>query len=108
MIKSITPFLGVVILLSGCASHYYKVNKNYVYIYLNEPGAEEVYFMSSLDHFERHEVMKNNQGVWEVKLPSGTEFRYFFIVDGAVYIPTCYYTEMDDFGSNNCVYVPEI
>ena len=95
-------------MLSGCASHYYKVTNKYVYIYLNEPGADEVYFLSSLDQFKRHEAMKNNKGVWEVMLPSGKEFRYFFIVDGNVYIPTCDQKESDDFGSENCVFVPEI
>ena len=108
MIRFMMLVIVAVILLSGCASHYYKVNENYLSIYLSEPGAEEVYFLCSLDHYESHEVMKNNQGVWEVMLPSGIEFRYFYIVDGAVYIPTCYQKEKDDFGSNNCVYIPKI
>jgi hypothetical protein len=108
MIRFMMPVIVAVILLSGCANHYYEVNENHLHIYLNEPRAKEVYFLSSLDHFERHEAMKNNQGVWEVKLPSGIEFRYFFIVDEVVYIPACYHKEKDDFGSSNCVYVPEI
>jgi hypothetical protein len=101
--------LGTIIILSGCASHYYKENNNnVVYIYLHKPNAKEVYLLSSLDQFKRHEATKNKNGVWEVMLPSGMEFRYFFIVDGNVYIPTCEQKEKDDFGSENCVFVPEI
>jgi hypothetical protein len=108
MIRFLILVLGAIIILSGCASHYYKVNNNNVYIYLNEPSAKEVYLLSSLDQFKHHEAMKNENGVWEVMLPSGMEFRYFFIVDGNVYIPTCDQKESDDFGSENCVFVPGI
>ena len=107
MIRFLILVCGALIILSGCANHYYKVNNNYVYIYLNEPDADKVYFLSSLDQFERHEAIKNNKGVWEVTLPSGMEFRYFFIVDGNVYLPTCEHKEKDDFGSENCIFVPE-
>ena len=108
MIRLRISVLGAIIILSGCASHYYEVNNDNVYIYLNEPNAKEVYLLSSLDQFKRHEALKNKKGVWEVMLPSGMEFRYFFIVDGNVYIPTCDQKENDDFGSVNCVFVPKI
>lgn len=108
MLRLLISVWGIAIILSGCAGHYYKVSDNSVYIGIKEPDAKEVYFLSSLDQYERHEVLKNNRGVWEVSLPSDLEFRYFFIVDGDVFIPPCVQKEKDDFGSENCIFVPEI
>lgn len=108
MIKNLMGVLGILVMLSGCVSRYsYKVTNDVLHIFLNEPDAEKVYFLSSLDQFERHEAFKNGKGVWEVTLPSNREFKYFFIVDTKVFIPSCDQKESDDFGSENCIYFPE-
>ncbi len=98
---------GLLVLLSGCTpGYYYELKDNNVFIYLSEPDAREVFFLSSLDAFKRHEALKNAKGIWEVTIPSDQECTYFFIVDGKAFIPPCHQKEKDDFGSENCVYIP--
>jgi hypothetical protein len=41
-------------------------------------------------------------------VPKDVEFRYFYIVDGVVYVPLCTSEEYDDFGSEICIYVPDM
>lgn len=86
--------------------HYYENRGNTVQIFLNHSDAHEVYFLSSLDHFRLHPAERIDKNTWMVQVASDTEFRYFYIVDGSVYIPACRMTENDDFGSQNCLYVP--
>ena len=45
---------------------------------------------------------------WLVTIPAGSEFTYFYIADGAVYLPPCCFTEKDDFGSENCLFIPDM
>jgi len=107
MIRLLIGVFSVLVLLSGCMSpYYYKVKNNNIHIYLMKPDAEEVFFLCSIDRFERHEALKNARGIWETTIPSDQGFSYFFIVDGKVFIPPCDQKEKDDFGSENCVYVP--
>jgi len=107
MLRLLVAMFSVLVVLSGCMSnYYYEVKNNNVHIYLNNPDAKEVFFLSSIDQFERHEALKTGKGVWKATIPSDQEFSYFFIVDGTVFIPPCDQREKDDFGSENCVYVP--
>ena len=46
--------------------------------------------------------------MWEVTLSLGDEFRYFYMADGALVLPPCRYKEKDDFGSENCIFVPNL
>jgi len=95
--------------LTGCgAGHYHIVEEGNVSIYLNNPDAELVYFASSLDGYKLHKADRIDKDTWEVQVPSDKEFTYFYIVDGGVYVPACRMTEKDDFGSENCIYVPEM
>jgi len=108
MIRPLITVCGAFLILSSCASHnYYELKDNDLYIYLTEPDAEKVYFVSSLDQFERHEALKNESGIWEVTLPPDQSFIYFFIVDETVLLPPCNHKVRDDFGSENCIYMPE-
>ena len=102
-------YLTVVALcLAGCAAtHYYERQADRVAFYLKAPGAKGVMFASSLDAYSPHLASKVDGSRWVVSAAAGSEFRYFYIVDGAVYVPECRYYEKDDFGSRNCVYVPE-
>ena len=94
--------------LEGCAAtHYYERQSDRVTFYLRAPGAQQVAFAYSLDEYNPHPAGKAGDSRWKVSVTAGSEFRYFYIVDGAVYVPDCKFYEKDDFGSRNCVYVPE-
>ena len=107
--KRLVLYLTVVALyLAGCAAtHYYKRQADRVTFYLKAPGARGVVFASSLDAFNPHLASKVDGSRWVVSVAAYSEFRYFYIVDGAVYVPECKFYEQDDFGSRNCVYVPK-
>jgi hypothetical protein len=108
MIRPLISLCCAFLMLAGCVSYRpYEVKNNDLYVYLNKPDAEKVYFLSSLDQFERHEAVKNKRGIWEVTLPPDKSFIYFFIVDETVLVPPCDQRVRDDFGSENCVYMPE-
>jgi len=92
-------------LKKGHLFQYYTVEEDAVHIYLTKPDARAVYFASSLDTFEPIKAKKNGEETWEVTVPKDIEFRYFYIVDGVVYVPLCTFKEYDDFGSENCIYV---
>ena len=94
--------------LAGCAAtHYYKRQSDRVTFYLKAPGARGVVFASSLDAYSPHLASKVDGSRWVVSVAANSEFRYFYLVDGAVHVPECRFYEKDDFGSRNCVYVPE-
>ena len=96
--------------LAGCATapHQYEIVGTRLHIYLQKPDAAEVYFASSMDAFVLHPAKPNGNGTWEAVIPLGYEFRYFFIADGTVTLPPCRYRERDDFGTENCIFIPEL
>ena len=95
--------------LAGCAAatHYHERQSDRVIFYLKAPGARGVAFASSLDDFSPLPASKVDGSRWAVSVAANNEFKYFYIVDGAVYVPDCRFYEQDDFGSRNCVYMPE-
>jgi len=94
--------------LAGCAAtHYHTKQSDRVTFYLRAPGAGGVAFASSLDAYSPQLASKVDGSRWAVTVAASSEFRYFYIVDGAVHVPECRFYEKDDFGSRNCVYVPE-
>ncbi len=98
--------IAAVLLLTGCASHYYRVSGNSADIFLRTK-AHEVYFFSSLDNYQPQKACQQSKNLWRVTVPDKTEFSYFYRVDGRIFLPTeCRYTEYDDFGSKNCIYAP--
>lgn len=92
----------------GCAAgrHYFYQEDKSVRFYLHAPGAERVFFVSSLDDFTPHPADSIGMGGWTFRLPAAEEFRYFYILDDQIYLPACRYRETDDFGSENCIYRP--
>jgi len=108
-VKILILHLTVVALgLAGCAAtHYYERQSDRVTFYLKVPEARGVAFASSLDAYSPHLASRVDGSRWVVSVAAGSEFRYFYIVDGAVHVPECKFYEKDDFGSRNCVYVPE-
>lgn len=98
----------IIVVLNGCVSHNYytKENTDSIDFFVSIPDAEEVVFVSSQDGFKRHLLVKEND-MWIMRnVRKDTEFRFFFRVDGATYLPECRYREKDDFGGGNCVYQP--
>lgn len=87
-------------------THYHVSQSEGVTFYLRAPGAERVEFVSSLDAYNPHRASRLKGSRWEVTVVPNSEFRYFYIVDGRVYLPQCELYENDDLGSRNCVYVP--
>jgi hypothetical protein len=101
--------LGVIFLfLAGCGTHYYKISGNSVSLFLKSPDARKVYFASSLNQYKLQPAEKMKCGVWEIEVSAAREFRYFYKVDGVVYLPDCRLKERDDFGAENCVFVPNM
>lgn len=108
MKKIILQLTLTVLCLAGCAAtHYYERQSELVTFYLTAPDAKRVDFVSSLDQYNPHRAGKLNGSRWAVTVAAGSEFRYFYMVDGAVFVPPCQFYEKDDFGSRNCIYVPE-
>jgi hypothetical protein len=108
MIKFLMVISAALMVMSGCVNnYYYQIKDDKLHIFFHEPKAGKVFFLSSLDQFALHETVKNENGLWEISVPSGRSFEYFFIVDGALTIPTCDQKEKDDFGYENCIYMPE-
>jgi len=100
--------IAAVFLISGCANHFYRVSGESVDILLRAE-ASEVYFFSSLDDYQPQKAYQEDRDLWRVTVSSKTEFRYFYRVDGRIFLPSeCKYTEYDDFGSKNCIYAPRL
>lgn len=97
----------VMILAPGCATHYYRVKEDTLALYLNKPDAERVIFACSLDDFKPHEA-SNLDGRWVVTVEYKYQFRYFYMIDGELFLPTCRLKESDDLGSENCIFDPEL
>jgi hypothetical protein len=95
-----------ILVFSGCATHYYRKNNNTVSIFLKKPDAKRVYFLSSLDGYKPHKANRLDNRTWQINTPAKIEFKYFYNVDGAVYLPECPLKEQDDFGSQICIYIP--
>lgn len=99
--------IAVSVLLSGCSTHFYKVNENDVTIFLRNRDIETPLFVCSLDGYTSRR-MKQEKGLWVVTVPANDPFRYFYLVDGKPFLPTCTLRELDDFGSENCIFEPEL
>ena len=98
--------IASVLVLSGCAGHYYERNNNTVSIFLKKPNARQVYFLSSLNGYKPQKAIRVDEKTWQINAPAKTEFRYFYKVDGTEYLPECRLKEKDDFGSKICIYIP--
>ncbi|MBW2683323.1 MAG: hypothetical protein JRC69_07160 [Deltaproteobacteria bacterium] len=107
MMKSLMLIMLLLAALSGCASRHYVEQKTDSLVFsLQLPEATRVQFSSSTDNFVLHDTVKNGLGIWQLTVPLGSELKYFYIVDGSVYLPGCRFKETDDFGAENCLYQP--
>jgi hypothetical protein len=96
----------LVLALAGCAQHYYRLNDGNLRIFLKAPDATSVYFASSQDNFALHPAQKTGSGTWVISVDADRQFSYFYVIDGQPYVPECTYKEHDDFGGENCVFIP--
>ena len=94
-------------LLAGCGTHYYRIDGSNTTLILRRPGAKRVVLACSLDGFSPRPA-KYVDGCWEVTLPANESFKYFYRVDGELFIPDCPMRENDDFGSKTCIYDPQM
>lgn len=93
--------------LSACAAHSSRqAGQETITLSLHSPLARNVQFLSSLDGYQGHETRRTLLGYWEINIPAGKNFRYFYEVDGSPYVPDCRFREFDDFGTQICIYVP--
>ena len=98
--------LAAVFWTGACSEHYYATRDGRVEIYLKAPQAQSVALVMSGDSFEQVHAARTQFGTWKVTLNRTTEFKYFYLVDGKVYLPDCPLRERDDFGADNCVLSP--
>lgn len=98
--------VGLLIILAGCSHHDLRTDGAIVILTLEIPNARSVQFASSLDGFEPHQAKLIGGSIWEMSVPAGSTFSYFYLVDGEVYVPECRFSEPDGFGSGNCIYMP--
>ena len=97
---------AIFMLFNGCATHYYRVKPEGLEIILKMAEAKKVELVCTNELFGIHRARRIDREMWAVTLPSHREFSYFYLVDGAGYLPDCPLRETDDFGSENCIYHP--
>jgi hypothetical protein len=102
--KRLLLSLALTVSLFGCATHFYKTEDDLLHFFLKKPEAKTVLFASSLDGYEQHPTERVGKGTWEITVLPVADFKYFYIVDGSVYLPECMFAEKDDFGSEICIY----
>jgi len=108
MIRHWFFFFFLIVLLTGCQNHFYRVQEDALYVYINYPEANSVQLHCSFDDYKAHPAKQTDDDLWEVSVPFTSEFTYFYIVDGNVFIPPCNLKEKDDFGSENCIFIPDL
>lgn len=100
----LTSAIILTISVTGCASHFFRVKDDTLHIYLKKPEARFVLFAYSKDGYELHPAERIGSKTWLLKVPADSGFSYFYLVDGAVFLPQCRLKEKDDFGSENCIF----
>ena len=108
MKKVFRSLITFCLLCVGCVTHYATINADRVNLYLRMPKAKNVYFAASLNDFALYRPRKLSSGIWEVTLPATREFTYFYKVDDDIYLPDCKLREKDDFGDENCIFLPDM
>jgi hypothetical protein len=99
--------INLMVFLGGCAAHYYRTDdaSATVNFYLRDPDAKTVILYASSDGFKPRKAELLN-GRWTNTLPIAQEFSYFYRVDGEIFVPGCRFREADDFGTENCIFLP--
>ncbi len=106
----ITPRILSIVLLPflifiGCASHFYRTDEDSVVLHLRIQNTDSVILFTSADGFLPNAAERRGD-TWVNRIPSNRQFSYFYKLNGEIYTPDCPFKEVDDFGSENCIYVP--
>jgi hypothetical protein len=104
--QGILSVLAAVFVTGGCSAHHLLIKNGHIEMALTAPQAQSVVLVISSDPFQQVQALRDASGVWKVTLNRAHEFKYFYLVDGKMYLPDCRQRENDDFGSNNCVFSP--
>lgn len=103
------PALLVAWGLAGCAAaHYVRTDSENAFLFLKVPRAREVLFASSHDHFQWRSADRIGGHVWRVAIHRDIPQSYMYQVDQKLFLPDCRFKEKDDFGSEICLYIPEM
>lgn len=106
---SLLSLILLTLLVSACAEkHYSRLNDDEVTFYYKDPEAQKVMFASSRNNYKLLAAHETRKHLWEVSIPAGKEFAYFYVVDGIIILPDCPFTENDDYGSRNCLYITDM
>lgn len=106
--RTLLLLLLSVLAKAGDGEHWAVREGSYVRMILRASEARTVQFASSLDGFVAHDAVTQDRRTWEIRLPAREPFRYFYLLDGKVWVPDCPCRESDDFGSENCFYEPDL
>jgi hypothetical protein len=90
----------------SCSSHYLRVENEKTHLFLKAPHAQRVMFASSLDRFQWHDAQRVKRQTWQITIPRDIPQAYVYRVDDQLFLPDCRFKEQDDFGSENCLYIP--
>lgn len=101
----ILPLL-IALVLAACSSHYLRVENGQAYLFLKVRHAQSVMFASSLEHFQWRSAERIDGQTWRISIPVNISQTYIYLVDGQLFLPDCRFREQDDFGSENCLYIP--
>lgn len=108
MKQTVLMLLLTLFFISACAaSHFYRIQEQEVTLVLRWPEARSVMLATSLDGFFLRPATPVSDA-WEMTVPAGKSFRYFYQVDGKIVVPDCKMKETDDFGSENCIFEPSL
>ena len=92
----------------GCTTHFVQSQSDMVVLYLKRPQAGQVMLACSIDGFTPRPARRLQNDLWEAVVEPNNEFRYFYIIDGTVYVPDCRFQEADGWGGKNCIYIPRM
>ena len=99
-------FFLMILTLAACSNHYLRVEDEQAHLFLKAPHAQRVMFASSLDHFQWRSAERTGGQTWQITIPRDIPQAYIYLVDDHVFLPDCRFREQDDFGSENCLYIP--
>jgi len=101
--------LSVVIILFlmtiACSKHYVRQSEDSLSFYYNGKDVEKVLFYSDINNYAGRNFEKNDGNwIYTLNKPADLgEIKFFYKVDGKVYLPECRMKIKDDFGGELCV-----